>query len=239
MSNGFYFVPQTLYDLLEQQAKRDAQGDVNSALKKIVQDFLARTDTASIINTYNEPQPYNTKVMDGDQFSYPDFWRHVDKAGLDANPGTSRDKVMAAALQHHFTKAAAPAGSLTTLVVPIEKNLYARLRNRSLETGITPHDIITACVKRYLQAPAQFEKLLTYQKGDTLTMFHYHVKDDMIAALNAVLAVHQNPLHRPDARDIVALAIATDFKRMDQAALAAKAAQSRMAQQHDDRRYKL
>lgn len=239
MSNGFYFVPQTLYDLLEQQVKRDAQSDVNATLKKIVQDFLGRSDTSTIINAYSEPQPYNPKVMDGDQFGYPDFWKHVDKAGLDAKPGTSRDTVMAAALQHHFTKAAAPSGTLTTLVVPIEKNLYARLRNRSLETGITPHDIITACVQRYLQAPAQFEKLLTYQKGDTLTMFHYHAKDDMIEALTAVLAVHRQPLHRPDARDIVALAVATDFKRMDQAALAAKAAQSRMAHQRDDRRYKL
>lgn len=239
MSNGFYFVPQTLYDLLEQQAQRDAQGDVKTTLRKIVDDFLARDDNGLIINAYSDPQPYNPKVMDGDQFDYPTFWQRVDSAGLKAQAGTSRDKVMSAALSHHFAKAAAPAGSLTTLQVPIEKNLYARLRQRALETGKTPHDIISGCVQRYLSAPAQFEKPLTYQKGDTLTIFHYHIKDDMVAALAAVVPAHRQPLHNPDARDIVALAVATDFKRMDQAALAARTAQDRIAQRRDDSRYKL
>ena len=250
MSNGFYFVPETLYDLLQQQAA----GDINGTLKKIVTDFLARSDTAALINAYQEPQPYDPHVMDGDAFDYPTFWRAVDKAGLDAKPGTSRDTVMAAALQHHFNSAAkataTPANDQSKgpdakalengLPVPIEQNLYARIRKQSLETGASMADIMRDCVDRYLRAPAAFEAPLRSKVGDTLTIFTYRPTADELERIDAVLHLHTAPLQRVDRRDLVALAIDADFRRQDMAVAAGlTAAQRRRAMLRPDPRFKL
>lgn len=250
MSNGFYFVPETLYDLLQQQAA----GDVDGTLKKIVTDFLARSDTSALINAYVEPQPYMPQVMNGDAFDYPTFWRAVDKAGLDAKPGTSRDTVMAAALQHHFNGAAKPTAAAVNdqskgpdanaldngLPVPIEQNLYARIRKQSLETGASMADIMRGCVERYLNAPAAFEPPLRRKVGDTLTVFTYRPMADELDRIDAVLHLHTAPMQRVDRRDLVALAIDADFRRQDMAVAAGlTAAQRRRAMLRPDPRFKL
>ena len=250
MSNGPYFVPQTLYDLLEQQTT----GDVHDALEKITNDFLARSDTSTLINAYSEPQPYNPKLMDGEAFDYPTFWRAVDKAGLDAKPGTSRDKVMSAALQHHFNAKVGPTAPAANdqskgpdanalengLPVPIEQNLYARIRKQSLESGVSMADIMRDCVDRYLSAPAAFESLLRRKVGDTLTVFTYRPTAQELDRIDAILHLHTAPMQRTDRRDLVALAIDADFRRQDIAVAAGlTAAQRRRAMLRPDPRFKL
>lgn len=246
MSNGFYFVPQTLYDLLEQQAKRDAQGDVRETLKKIVEDFIARNDTDLLLAAYNEPQPYDPKVMSGDDYDYPTFWRHVDKVGRESSTRANRDTVMAAALQHHFAQAARKpaagpdANAMTDgLPVPIEQSLYARLRSQSLKTGTSISDQITAALTRYLDAPSAYQKPLRYAVGTRLTVFTYHLPDAaLLARIDDALGAHNAPMQRVDRRDVVAVAIDADFKRLD-AAAANNTPAARMARLRPDRRFKL
>ena len=242
MSNGFYFVPQTLYDLLEKQA----QGrDVHAELKTIVTDFLARRDNAWFINNYIDHQPYNPKAMDGDKFDYPSFWRHVDKAGLDAKPGTGRDKVMSAALQYHFNKAAANKGPDANalkdgLPVHIKSDLYARMRQQSLDTRTSMADIITTHLRDYLAAPLAFEKPVSYKTGDSITVFTYRPDAELLDRIDAVLAAHQVPLRRVDRRDIVSIAVDAGLRRADVAAEnATTASQRRGAMLKRDPRFRL
>lgn len=234
MADSSYSIPAQLHDLLHQHAV----GDADAALKNIVTAFMARNDAPMAVAFYIPVARQVTRAQMSSAVSTDDFWEKVDQ--LASQVCRHRDYVIAAALHAHFSQqgiALSPRAAFNAAVVlhvPIEKNLYARLRQEALRSRVSQHDLVTTAIKRYLADPTQFEPLLSYKKGTKVTMFHYDTRPELLERIAAAMPAHQTGKYKAEPAELVSLAITVGFRRAE-----IKAAAARRSRLRTDHRFKL
>lgn len=142
MSNGFFFLPETLLN----QLKKQSNGDPAPLLKKILLDFIAQGDHEQVLSPYlNDPDDDDVdggdnadnldheagddkeSVIDSDAFglSYPEIWEPLGRISRRFN--TTDEKLIAAVVYHHFNPPS-PSAVRPSTAPALQEKLYTHAR---------------------------------------------------------------------------------------------------------------